>query len=274
MVYFNSFEDFIIMCCEMDEWDLRDFLRDNLTKLGFTVQEDDYVSHRSGRYRSVKNMLAIRGDKPRVCLVAHTDVCRDHNGNREHRKAKPVLKKVERFGKTIDIIQDEYCKVQVGGDDRLGVAINTWIAMNTGYDMGLLYTTEEEIGALSADYCSFPELMNFELCAQVDRGNHSRQLVTNIYGRQLCSNEMAHRLLSIAQRIDLPRTPVSGLLTDVLALTENRRIKAAVNMTCGYHASVGSSPNEFITVEEAVETVRYVSEIIKDFDLENINQEV
>lgn len=263
----QSFENFIIKCCELDEWDLRDFLREKLTAAGFTIQEDDYKSYRTGQYQKVHNMLAMRGE-PKVCLVAHTDVCRDHGSRREHKKAKPVIKEVSRFGKESRIIQDENCAVQVGGDDRLGVAINTWIALNTGYDLGLLFTTDEEVGNCSADYANFKEFMHFDLFVQVDRGNHSRQLVTNIGGVKLCDTQMANTLLQIAEDIGLPRVPVIGLMTDVLALKSDNKIKAAVNMTCGYHGSIGSSPNEYIEIDEAKDTLRYVSEIIKYFDLQ------
>jgi hypothetical protein len=269
----QEFEQFIIKCCEMDEWDLRDFLREELTKAGFKVQEDDYVSCRPGKYKTIRNMLAIRGEDARVCLVAHTDVCRDHGwGRSEHKKANPIIKEVERNGESFRIIQDENCEVQTGGDDRLGVAINTWTALNTEYDMGLLYTLDEEIGNQSAEHCKFPELMNFDLCAQVDRGNHSNQLVIEIGGLRLCNNDMARRLLGIADDIGLPREPVRGMMTDVLALTENRRIKAAVNMTCGYHNSFGSSADEYIHIEEACDTLKYVQAIINDFAIEVIDE--
>lgn len=266
------FENFIITCCELDEWDLRDFLKEKLIEVGFSVQEDNYSSYRSGKYQKVHNMLAIRGKNPRICLVAHTDVCRDHGyALKTQKKATPVIKEMNRFGETRRIIQDKDCKVQVGGDDRLGVAINTWIALNTEYDMGLLFTTDEEVGTISADYVSFPELGEFDVLVQVDRGNHSNQLVTNISGIQLCDRDTATRLLNIAKEIGLPRVPVMGLLTDVLAIKSDRKCKNAVNMTCGYHQSIGSSPNEYIDIKEARETMIFVSNIISDYEVESIN---
>lgn len=269
----QSFENFIMKCCELDEWDLRPFLKEKLVSVGFTFQEDDYSSYRPGRYQEVHNMLAMRGKSPRICLVAHTDVCRDHGFKAKHKKATPVIKEVNRFGKDMRIIQDKDCNVQVGGDDRLGVAINTWIALNTGYDLGLLFTTDEEVGAVSADYVSFPELGEFDLLAQVDRGNHSNQLVTNISGVRLCSPETAKRLIGISEAIGMPRTTVMGLLTDVLSIKGDHKCKEAVNMTCGYHNSVGSSPNEYIDIQEARDTMKFVSSIIQDYDLELIAKE-
>lgn len=265
----TEFEAFIIKCCSLSEWDLRAFLQEELGAAGFTIQKDDYQSWRPGKFKTITNMLAIRGESPSICLVAHTDVCRDHGVNP---KIKYLLSPIVKARGNKRIIQDRYCKVQTGGDDRLGVAINTWIALNTGYDMGLLFTTDEEIGAISADYANFKELNDFEILVEVDRGNHSNQLVTSISGHRLCSPEVAQRLLRIAEQTGNPRTPVQGLLTDVLCIKKNNMCKNAVNMTCGYHNSYGSSANEFIDVKEAEETRNYVNEIIKNYELEHIEK--
>lgn len=269
----NSFENFIIKCCEMDEWDLRDFLRSSLTEAGFSIQEDDYVSPRPGKFKTIRNMLAVRGEKPAVCLVAHTDCCRDHGRNdRELKRTFPVIKEVQTLDGVKRIIQDKERRVQTGGDDRLGVAISVWIALNTGYDMGLLFTTDEEVGGISADHVSFEELNDFQLLAQIDRGNHSNQLVVNIGGVPLCDVQTADRLLGIALEIGLPREPVRGLFTDVYSLRKDRKCKNAVNMTCGYHHSYGSSAEEYIDIEEARDTMKFVSSIIADYEMETIEK--
>jgi len=286
----TTFEDFIIKCCKAPEWELRKWITKILTRNGFTIFEDDYVSDRAKideRYKTVHNLLAIRGDKPKVCLVAHTDVCRDHDHlkkdksyfsyqygqltkDSEEKKdlvVKPVLKEVIHKEKMYRIITDENNDVQVGGDDRLGVAINLWIALNTGYDMGLLFTTDEEIGLVSASKVSFKQLKDFNLAVQVDRGNHSDELVIQIGGNKLCDYQTATRLLEIAFDNHMPRKPVNGGGTDVAVLKRNDMVKNAVNMTCGYHSSYGASANEYIDVEEARSTMKFVSSIIKDYDL-------
>jgi hypothetical protein len=175
------------------------------------------------------------------------------------------------------IIQDRDCEVQVGGDDRLGVAINSWIALNTGYDLGLLFTTDEEVGVVSAEYVHFPELLDFDLLLQVDRGNRSHQLVKSIGGEELCSFNTAKRLIEISKNIEHPRYIVDGMLTDVLALKINNMCKEAVNMTCGYHNSIGAQKNEYIDIQEAKDTLQYVSSIIQYYDLrqdENEDEDV
>lgn len=266
-----SFENFIMQCCKAKEWDLRKFLKHKLIKTGFEIKEDDFRSYRGGKYSTVHNMLATRGRNPRVCLVAHTDVCRDHAYGAPD--VDPAIKIKQSAGELRPIIQDRHNKFQVGGDDRLGVAINTWIALNTGYDMSLLFTTDEEVGVVSAEYLKFPELLSFDLLVQVDRGNHSHQLVTAIGGWQLCTERTARRLLNIASEIELPRYTVNGMLTDVLAIKSNRMCKEAVNMTCGYHNSYGADKDEYIDIQEAKDTMRYVSNIVQYYYLDKDKDE-
>jgi hypothetical protein len=290
----SAYEYHIIQCCKNDEWVLRSWLRKVLGRAGFTIYEDGYQTDRikkDKRYSTVHNMLAIRGDKPKVCLVAHTDVCRDHDSSRynimgeyswmadreeesvgaksqmSNQKVEPVIKMVEHEGKMRRIIQDKDCKLQVGGDDRLGVAINTWIALNTGYPMGLFFPTDEEIGLKSAGACEMKELKQFELCVQTDRGNHSNQIVFKISNEVLIQYDNAVRLLEIAYDIGLPREPVNGMSTDVYALHKKGIINDAINLTVGYHASHGSSSGEYIEVSEARDAMKYVNAIVKDFYL-------
>lgn len=295
----DGFENHIMQCCKAPEWELRKWLRKVLSRAGFVIYEDGYKTERVSkekRYDNVHNMLAVRGN-PNVCLASHTDVCRDHEelrsesrfggyGEYHHwmydrhddeagkqkaspRRVEPVIKTVELDGQIRRVIQDRDCKFQVGGDDRLGVAINTWIALNTGYDMAIYFPTDEEIGLKSARACEMPRLKDFDIVVQVDRGNHSDELVIKIGGEILCSYDTAVRLLEIAYDLGMPRAPVTGMATDVYALKSRNMIKEAVNMTCGYHHSHGASPNEYIEIEEARNTMRYVAAIVKDYYLKS-----
>jgi hypothetical protein len=296
----TAFEKHILQCCKAPEWELRKWLKKVLTRAGFDqIIEDGYLSDRcakESRYNTVHNMLAVRGN-PNICLASHTDICRDHEDLRSEGKysgygehsfwmqdrhedapAKRPLNKVEPVVKEIDtdsgirrVIQDRDCKNQVGGDDRLGVAINTWIALNTGYDMAIYFPTDEETGLKSARMCEIPELLDYELVAQVDRGNHSNELVIKIGSEILCGYDTAVRLLNIGYKLGLPRTPVTGGPTDVYALKSRGKVREAVNMTCGYHSSYGSGPNEYICLEESRDTLRYVAAIVRDYYLNNQN---
>lgn len=291
----SAFENLIIQCLKAPEWELRKWLKKVLTRAGFEIYEDGYRSDRCDkdkRYESVHNMLAIRGGKDaRVCLVAHTDVCRDHsalksdskwsgwagkligeedNDPRPAMKVEPVIKVVQdESGKTRRIIQDKDCKVQVGGDDRLGVAQNVYVALNTQYPVGLFFPTDEEIGLKSSRACEMQRLKDFDLLVQTDRGNHSDQLVIKIANTILCSYETATRLLKIAYDMGpgYNRLPVTGAGTDVYCLKEKGLAKEAVNMTCGYWNSVSDQPNEFIDIVESRNTLYYVAAIVKDFYL-------
>lgn len=305
----NGFERHILNCCGAPEYELRPWIKKYLSKAGFTLIEDNYKVDRikhDKRYERVHNLVAIRG-KPNLCLVAHTDTCREHTekqssstfssitewndyekfiGRRcskeEYEKVKkavfaeashvaeyrvdPVIKQVSYKGQTRRIIQDRLNKFQVGGDDRLGVAIITWIALNSGYDLALYFPTDEEIGLKSASACEIKELREFD-CVQVDRGNHSDELVVKIGSDILCSYEFGSRLLDIAYRLGMPRAVVSGMGTDVAALKRKGWIKNAVNMTCGYHNSHGADPDEYIDIVEADRTMKFVAEIVQDYYL-------
>ncbi len=303
----GNFEQHILHCCRAPEYELRKWLLKTLGRAGFRFIQDNYKTERCARdkrYENVHNLVALRGENPDVCLVAHTDVCREHseknsrsssmgheefqkwlgNGKKvskeEYEAAKdeimkadkpyrvdPVVKTVLHNGKERRIIQDRLCKIQVGGDDRLGVAINTWIALNTGFDMGLYFPTDEEIGLKSARACEIPELKDFEVLVQVDRGNKSNELVIKIGSEVLCSYETGTRLINIAYDMGKMRTPVTGMHTDVYALKSKGMCKNAVNMTCGYHDSFGAGANEYIEINEARDTMHYVANIVKDYDL-------
>jgi hypothetical protein len=261
-----SFEEFIIKCCKAKEFQLRKFLKSVLKSAGFKLFEDNYVSTRGGRYKQIPNLLAIRGESPRVCLVAHTDVCRDHAGQMQD--VNPTVKKININGEVREIIQDKDCDIQVGGDDRLGVAINTWIALNTGYDISLLFTTDEEIGLLSAEHVRFPQLMEHDLLVQVDRGNRKDQIVNIIGNTQLCGQRTTDNLVKISEHIGLPRYTVQGLITDVYSIKTNGICKEAVNLTCGYYNSIGPQKDEYIDIQEANDTMTFVSNIIQFYYLE------
>ena len=291
----SAFERHIIKTCKAPEWELRKWLKKTLTRAGFTILEDQYKTdrvNRDKRYSSVHNMLAIRGENPRVCLVAHTDICRDHSSSisefnthwmrnekeekKEDSKKKPFLKEVFPVVKLCEtndgvrrIITDRDNKYQVGGDDRLGVAINTWIALNTGYDMGLFFPTDEEIGLKSSRVCEIQELKLFDLCMQTDRGNHSNQLVTKIHNEILCSYDTAVRLLDICYRIGFPRTPINGGSTDIYAIKQRNMCKEAINCTIGYHNSISDQADEYIDTVEAYEAMQFASEVVKDYYLED-----
>lgn len=303
----SGFEKHILYCCGAQEFNLRKWLIKVLTRSGFRIIQDNYKVDRiknDPRYGNVHNMLAIRGEAPDVCLVAHTDVCREHEEKRSHSssmneefesyqkwlgnkkvskeefqkmkeefikqqespsRVDPVIKVVKHNGIDRRIIQDRFCKTQVGGDDRLGVAIITWIALNTGLDMGLFFPTDEETGLKSSRACEMQELKDFELLVQVDRGNKSNELVTKINNEILCSFDMGVRLADIAYNMGKPRAPVVGANTDVYALKQRGMCKNAVNMTCGYHNSYGASADEYIDMPEATSTMHYVAKIVEDF---------
>jgi hypothetical protein len=299
----SPFEKHIINCCKAPEWELRKWLKKVLIRAGFEIFEDGYKSDRCAkddRYSTVHNMLAIRGEKPAVCFGAHTDICRDHSWTRtvgkysvhddahwlrdqgEDKSAtkgkrkdyidiQPVVKVAEDpSGALRRIVQDKACKFQVGGDDRLGVAINTYIACNSGIDMGLVFFTDEEVGLKSAAVIDFPQLKEFEIIIETDRGNHSNELVVKIGDTTLADYPTIGRLLEVAFDMGMPRVPVCGMGTDIAAVKRRGNCKNAANLTCGYHSSNGDSGDEYIDVSEAYDTMRWLSAVAKDYYLNGV----
>jgi len=249
-----SFSDLIIWCCSQSEHSLRDSIKTELSRKGFSFIEDDYISYRN--LSGVGNLLLTRGN-PELCLVAHTDVCRDHYYYENRifpRKPNPVIK----ISNGREIIQDKNCSVQVGGDDRLGVAIALWCALHTDHDLSILLTTDEEVGLVSASKVSFDQLNSYKLLIQIDRGNNSNQIVTEIRGVKLCDDDTILFLQEKMNSLGVKREFVVGKGTDVFEIKKANLCKNAINMTCGYHDSHGDSGNEYIDVQEAIEARNFV----------------
>lgn len=73
-----EFIKLILTCCRLNESELRLYIKKLLLENSFTIQEDNYYSTRLWECSGIHNLIAIRGE-PNVCLVSHTDVCRDHD---------------------------------------------------------------------------------------------------------------------------------------------------------------------------------------------------
>lgn len=266
-----EFADLIVTCCQLSEPDLRSYIKQVLIERDFSIQEDSYISPRGGEYLNIHNLLAIRGN-PKVCLVSHTDVCRDHdkfqgwlpNETAPEYKVEPVIKDLMHFHELVSVVQDKECLAQVGGDDRAAVAVLLWLALKTELPIGILLTTDEEIGLISAKEVAFPELINFDLLIQIDRGNQqNHQIVTKISQLNLCDQNLAKSLIELAKIKGKPREEVIGGGTDVFAIKLNGKCKNAINLTCGYHNSLSSNPYEYIVIHELEETMEYVKDIIE-----------
>lgn len=254
-----TFRQLVTHCCVAPELELRRAIARELGDSGFSVQRDGYASYRGGAPERC-NLLLVRG-AAKVALVAHTDVCRDHHAFTNDREP-PVPTPVVEWRDGREILIDRDRAVQLGGDDRLGVAIALWLALHTTRDLALLFTTDEEVGLASARACRFPELRVFELLVQLDRGNHTGQLVDEIRGVRLCRTSARDRLLSQLAAAGLPREAVEGFGTDVFALIDQAAAREAINVTCGYHDNLGYAGGDFIDWIEAAETIRAVEVIL------------
>ncbi len=253
-----SFEDLLIWTCAQQEDNLRTTAKEVLVNYGFSYKEDEYKTYRE--VDGINNILFTRGD-PQFCLVAHTDVCRDHTASRNGTlwmNPEPVFKDLD--GRKI--IQDKNNEVQVGGDDRVGVAISLWCALHTDKPISILFTTDEEVGLVSAEEVKFEELNNYKLLIQIDRGNNTNQIVNKISKLDICDEETTNFIAEKMASLNMNREFVVGKLTDVYAIKKNQMCKNAINMTCGYYNSKYDSPLEYIDVEEANDTKNLVIGLI------------
>jgi tripeptide aminopeptidase len=257
----TPFERSILTLCAVGEPACRTLLSNALRAAGFRIQTDAYDSmpQREDQPRAIPNLLAVRGE-PRVCLVAHSDVVRDWRGYTS--RVEPTLLDLDHGGETERAIADRTRTTPLGADDRLGIAIALEAARTTTVPLAVLVTTDEEVGLCGARAVRPEWVEGFELLVQIDRGNHARQLVTKI-GERLCTREWEARLLGLASEMGLPRTPCTGLSTDVAALSARGVAKNAVNLTCGYYEN--HSPSEYVVLREAEETLAYVRAITEAF---------
>ena len=246
-------ETLLVATCVADETALQRTLTSELAGAGFATRRDRYrPSPRAFPPRDVTNLLFVRG-APRVCLVAHTDVVRDHGGV----ATAPTPHVVSDPATGRRVLADRARATPIGGDDRVGVAIIRWLAQTTTAPMAALFTTDEEIGLDGAYAVPMAWLEPFELLVEIDRrSDHGRELVTQIFGRRLCTDERAARLLAIAADVGMPRTTVMGLATDVYAFAARGFRGDAVNLSCGYHEP--HAPEEWVDMREAAETATYV----------------
>lgn len=257
-----SFEELIIWACKSQESSLRIELLKVLKEFGYEIHKDSYSSYKDPGNSIYNNVLFIRG-KPNCSFICHTDICRDYvaiNSDSPEPEPTPVIKNMN--GERI--LQDYNCKTQIGGDDRLGVAIAVWTLLQSKNDCALLLTTDEEIGLRSSYELDIPKINDFELLIQIDRGNQSNQIVNEIGGLELCNSLMSETLKLITSK-RIPRTLVKGAPTDIYALKKQNKIQNAVNITCGYHNSFGQSGHEYINIREAKETLFLIKDILEYF---------
>lgn len=250
----SGFVRHVARCCAAAESALRRWLETELPKAGFSLHHDDYATTEG---RPHPNLLARRGE-PSVVLVTHTDTCREHA--HPGRRSDPCLRKVVRGGTRRWILQDRACRVQLGADDRLGVAIATWVGARARVPLGLLFTTDEEIGLRSARHVPVAWGDGCDLFVQIDRGADEPQLVTSIHGMPLCGKDTERSLIATAEGVGLPRAVADGRGTDVFVLKMQGVVREAVNLTCGYHRA--HREDEFVDVQEAWETVELVRAIV------------
>ncbi len=261
----GTFDELVARFCRFTERQLHRYLKAELPRLGFAVEADDYKAASQGddERHDIKNIRAVRG-APLVAFAAHSDTCREAEGITA--QPTPVEFALEHEDVARRVLQDRDAAVQIGGDDRVGCAILFWLAAHTTGPLALFFFSDEEIGLLGAHAAPASWFENLELLVALDRGNVAApDIVTEIAGLTLCSNQTATRLQTLAESIGFPRALVKGRRTDVYEIRKRGLVPEVVNLSCGYHDSHGASGAEFIDLDEAFESARFAGAIAEEF---------
>lgn len=171
----------------------------------------------------IGNIYLTKGESESYpALVAHMDEVHNIRGEREIVELKGVL-----FGYSMKDMK----QVGIGADDKNGI----WIALEalrTLPALKVLFTVQEEIGAVGASYASVKFFDDCRFVLECDRKGNS-DFITQIYHEQICSDEFVSDLKPILNEYGYKEA--TGLLTDVITLRDNGLKLSCANISCGYY---------------------------------------
>lgn len=170
-----------------------------------------YLNKNGIKTKSNGKWIYHRGTYP-VMLVAHLDTV--------HR-VLPTEDTIF-YSKDGNILN---CVNGIGGDDRCGVVIILELLKRTKLDFSILFTTDEEIGALGAsDFVKTHKgLKNVNAIIEYDRRGNSD--IVRYYDANL-------QLTEIAEKYGFVRN--TGSFSDIVELSEAYGI-SSINISSGYH---------------------------------------
>ena len=144
----------------------------------------------------------------------------------------------------------------IGGDDNVGIFIALQ-CLETFDDIKLVFFRDEEIGC-EGSYDSDKDF--FEDCSfilQCDR-QRNKDFVNNIGGMPLSSDEFQKDVLPIIEKYGYSFT--EGMMTDVMALKEERILPSMANISCGYYRP--HQDDEYVNITDVFKCLGMVKEII------------
>ena len=166
------------------------------------------------------NLYIMRGESDTYpCVVAHLDqVQRNHSADFKAVETEDII-----FGHS----PSKKCREGLGADDKNGI----WVALQCLQEFDVIkvvFFMGEEIGCIGSGRCDMSYFKDCRFIIEPDRRGSS-DLITNISGR-ICSKEFEEALHADW----FGYTPTSGLMTDVLELSERGVGLSCINLSCGY----------------------------------------
>jgi hypothetical protein len=183
------------------------------------------------------------------CVVAHTDTVHD---------IFPQFH-VQQLGNVLYAINQDYERVGVGGDDKVGVFV-ALESLRANKICKVAFFRDEEVGCHGSKVADMSFFKDVSFVMQCDRQGYS-DFVSSIFYTEMYSAEFSSAITDLL--IKYGRNESDGGLTDVYQLAENGLEVCCANMSCGYYDP--HSDNEYIKIDEVFATLEFVKELINDF---------
>lgn len=166
------------------------------------------------------NVYIMRGESDTYpCVVAHLDqVQHNHSADFKAVETEDII-----FGYS----PSKRCREGLGADDKNGI----WIALQCLQEFDVIkvaFFVGEEIGCIGSGRCDMSYFKDCRFIIEPDRRGCS-DLITSISGR-ICSKEFEEALHADW----FGYAPTSGMMTDVLELSERGVGLSCINLSCGY----------------------------------------
>lgn len=192
------------------------------------------------------NVYIMRGEADTYpCVVAHLDqVQRNHSEDFKAVETEDII-----FGYS----PSKRCHEGLGADDKNGI----WVALKCLEEFDVIkvaFFVGEEIGCIGSGRCDMTWFKDCRYIIEPDRRGAS-DLITDIAGR-ICSAEFEEAI----HPEWFGYAPTSGLMTDVLELSERGVGLSCINLSCGYYNP--HSDEEYTVKADLLNCLNFVRNII------------
>lgn len=192
------------------------------------------------------NVYIMRGEADTYpCVVAHLDqVQHNHSADFKAVETEDII-----FGYS----PSKRCHEGLGADDKNGI----WVALKCLEEFDVIkvaFFVGEEIGCIGSGKCDMSWFNDCRYVVEPDRRGAS-DLITNISGR-ICSEAFEEAINAEW----FGYAPTSGLMTDVLELSERGLGLSCINLSCGYYNP--HSDEEYTVKDDLMNCLHFVKHII------------